>query len=102
MSPERTDGPSAAIDGRTDIYSLAATLYAMLTGKPPFQADTVKELIQKIRLDGVPPLDVPDAPAAFEFLLKRCLAKRMQDRPRNAEEMRKLLEAIAQEHKIPL
>ena len=35
MSPERTDGPKATVDVRTDIYSLAATLYAMLTGKPP-------------------------------------------------------------------
>ena len=54
MSPERTDGPGAAIDGRTDIYSLAATLYAMLTGKPPFHAATVPKLIEKIRLDSPP------------------------------------------------
>jgi eukaryotic-like serine/threonine-protein kinase len=102
MSPERTDGPGAVSDGRTDIYSLAATLYAMLTGKPPFQGETVKELTAKIRLDGVPPLEAIDAPPALEYLLKRCMAKRMQDRPKNAEEMRMALEAIAQEHKIPL
>jgi serine/threonine protein kinase len=102
MSPERTDGSKAAIDGRTDIYSLAATLFAMLTSKPPFEGETVKELIRKIRLDGVPALEIADAPPGLEYLLKRCMAKRVQDRPKNAEEMRKGLEALAQEHKIPL
>jgi regulator of sirC expression with transglutaminase-like and TPR domain len=39
MSPERTDGAGARIDARTDLYSLAATVYAMLTGKAPLRRD---------------------------------------------------------------
>jgi serine/threonine protein kinase len=101
MSPERTDGPGAAIDGRTDLYSLAATLFAMLTGRPPFQAGTVDELMAKIRLDAPPALNI-QAPDALEKLLRRTLAKRPQDRPATATELRKELEALALEHKIPL
>jgi serine/threonine protein kinase len=100
LSPERTDGPGAAVDARTDIYSLAATLYAMLTGKPPFQATTVDELIEKIRLDAAPPIHIvhPNVPDDLEHLVRQCLAKRPQDRPATAAAMRKEFEKIAQKH----
>jgi serine/threonine protein kinase len=104
MSPERTDGRAAAIDARTDIYSLAATVYAMLTGKPPYQGATVAELIRKIRLDAPHHfqsfhLQVPEE---LENLLRQCLAKRPQDRPASAADLRKELEKIAQANSIPL
>ncbi|MSQ96471.1 MAG: FHA domain-containing protein [Gemmataceae bacterium] len=97
MSPERTDGPGASVDARTDIYSLSAVLYAMLTGKPPFQGETVDELIEKIRLDGAPRLrgrqsQVPDS---LEKLLRQCLAKRAQDRVPTAAALREQLEKVA-------
>jgi serine/threonine-protein kinase len=103
MSPERTDGPGATIDGRTDLYSLAAVLYAMLTGKPPFQGTTVDELVEKIRLDGVHHLKTHhvQAPEAVEKLLRQCLAKRPKDRPASATELRKELEGIAKAHDVP-
>jgi serine/threonine-protein kinase len=100
MSPERTDGPGAAVDARTDIYSLAATMHAMLTGKPPFHGTTVEELIENIRLNGVPSIHAANAnvPGEFEKLLKRSMAKRPQDRPASAADMRKELEKIAHKH----
>jgi serine/threonine-protein kinase len=104
MSPERTDGPSATVDGRTDIYSLAATLHAMLTGKPPFHGTSVDELIEKIRLDGPHHFHAFQihVPEELEKLLRRCLAKRPQDRPASAADLRKELEQIAQTHNIPV
>lgn len=104
MSPERTDGVDGKIDARTDLYSLAATLYAMLSGKPPFQGKTVAELIEKIRLDAPTPLASIDvkAPAPLERLLRHCMAKRSQDRPASAAEVRTVLESLAQEHNIAL
>jgi pSer/pThr/pTyr-binding forkhead associated (FHA) protein len=104
MSPERTDGPEGMVDARTDIYSLAATLHAVLSGHPPFQADTVAELIDKIRLDAAPSLQTAaaGAPAGLEPILRRALAKRPQDRQPSAKHFLKDLEGIAKAHNISL
>jgi serine/threonine protein kinase len=104
MSPERTDGAGAAIDGRTDVYSFGATLYAMLAGKPPFTGATVEELVEKIRLDEPLRLQAVQvqAPPALEKLLRVCLAKRVRDRYAGAEDLRKDLEKIAQANNVPL
>ena len=98
-SPHQND-PLSALRG----HSLAATLYTMIAGKPPFQGETVEEVVEKIRLDEPPRfaslnLSVPEN---VERLLRRCLAKRPQDRPASAEELRKELEKIAQANNIPL
>jgi serine/threonine protein kinase len=104
MSPERTDGPKATVDARTDIYSLGATLYALLTGHPPVQAETSRELIEKIRLEAAPSLlsARPDAPEDLEAVLRRSLAKRPQDRYDSAKLLLKDLESVAKAHKISL
>ena len=100
MSPERTDGPRAAIDARTDVYSLGATLYAMLTGKPPFEGTTVEELIESIRYDAPVPVQRlhSHVPAEFQNILRHCLAKRPKDRPSSAADLRKELEHLVQKH----
>ena len=97
MSPERTDGPGTLLDARTDIYSLGATLFAMLTGKPPFQGTTVAEVIENIRLESAPHFSDYDitAPDGFEKVLRHCMAKRRQDRVPTATELRKQLESFA-------
>jgi serine/threonine protein kinase len=103
MSPERTDGPAAKVDARTDIYSLAATLHAMMTGRPPFQGSTVAEVIENIRVEAPPRFAEYNvtAPDGFEKVLRRCMAKRPQDRLANATEMRKELEGFANTQTAP-
>lgn len=104
MSPERTDGAEAQVDFRTDQYSLAATLYALLTGHPPFQAETVPELLAKIRLEAAPTLAAAqvDAPDALDRILRRAMAKRPQDRYETTKLMLKDMEALAAAEKIVL
>ncbi len=96
MSPERTDGPGKPIDARTDIYSLGATAYAMLTGQPPFQAAKAQELVAKIRLQSPPSLKLLHfgIPEAFEFCILKMLAKRPEDRQQSAKELLSELEAV--------
>lgn len=77
MSPEQAAGQSDSIDIATDIYSLGAVLFAMLTGRPPFQAasplDTVLMVIEQ---------DPPDirmlnraVDSDLEMIVRKCLQK---------------------------
>ena len=89
MSPEQACGHP--LDGRSDLYSLAATLFAMFTGCGLFEGKTPMEwLIHHARTP--PPYLAALAPelAAFpelDALMQRCLAKHREQRPSTAEEM---------------
>jgi len=93
MAPEQAMGRE--VDGRADVYSLACVLYELLTGEPPYTADTPMSIVLK-HLQEPPPVltaKVPQAPKALEQLLTRALAKDPQDRPSMAE-FRQALEAF--------
>jgi serine/threonine protein kinase len=96
MSPERTRS-SADVDGRSDIYSLGATVYALLTGRPPCEGGTLLETITKIRqAEPVKPkkyqLSIPDL---FEGTVMRMLAKRPEDRFQTPADLLNDLERVA-------
>jgi hypothetical protein len=97
MSPERTKGSAAEVDGRSDIYSLGATVYALLTGRPPFIGDSLTDTVRKIRqAEPEKPkkyqLSIPDQ---FEGVVLKMLAKRPEDRYQTASELLKELERVA-------
>ncbi|MGQ9574021.1 MAG: serine/threonine-protein kinase [Thermoguttaceae bacterium] len=81
MSPEQATGEGQP-DVRSDIYSLGAVGYFMLTGRPPFEADRpIPLLIAHAREQVVPPSrHRPEIPADLEQIVLRCLAKSPEDR----------------------
>ncbi len=81
MSPEQAAGESAT-DGRSDLYSLACTLYEMLAGQPPFRGPGVERLFHQHVMETPPPIARfrPAVPAEVAAALQRALAKSPADR----------------------
>ena len=87
MSPEQIVGHKA--DGRSDIFSLGVVLYEMLTGRPPFNGSTLKEVLDQVQ-HTAPPLPSsfnPDLPRGFDRIVARAMAKDPEKRYQNAAEM---------------
>jgi len=102
MPPERTDGPGKPVDARADIYSLGATMYGMFTGHPPLAANTVSDLVAKIRLES--PISLKShqlgIPEDLERIVQKMLAKRPEDRQQTAKHLLAELEAVAKTHNV--
>ncbi len=97
LSPEGVNQPDQ-VDARTDVYALAAVGYYLLTGTPVFTGTTVMEICMKhVKAE-------PEAPslrlgkpvsAALEALLLQSLAKSPSDRPKDAADLLRQLDACA-------
>ncbi len=84
MSPEQIKGE--AIDGRVDIYALGITLFEMLSGRPPFEADSAMTTLMMHVNDPVPDLSKlnPEVPKRLIQLIEKALAKDRNNRFANA------------------
>ncbi|MBL9007860.1 MAG: protein kinase, partial [Myxococcales bacterium] len=82
MSPEQARGEARRLDRRSDVYSLGATLYDLLSGKPPFQDETVVNLLLKVMNDSPQPLrsQLPGVPEALDLIVSKCLNKEAEQR----------------------
>jgi serine/threonine protein kinase len=76
MSPEQMVS-ARDVDARTDLWALGAILYELLTGKVPFQANTITQLCAMILQQEAPALrnSRPDAPEPLQGIITRCLQK---------------------------
>ena len=90
MAPEQASGRRAAIDERTDVFALGAILYDILTQQPPYESNDIGELVAMARRAEYVPLSelAGDAvPPELELITTRAMARRPEDRYRNAVEL---------------
>jgi serine/threonine-protein kinase len=77
MSPEQARGDVRAVDRRSDVYSLGATLYELITGRPPFSNESLAIALQQVIHDSVPAPRSLDKtlPVDLETIALKCLNK---------------------------
>jgi serine/threonine protein kinase len=94
MPPEQALGRSNTAGPLSDVYSLGATLYCLLTGRPPFQAATVIDtMLQVVQQEPISPRQLdPTIPADLETIALKCLEKRPEARYDSAASLAEDLE----------
>jgi tetratricopeptide (TPR) repeat protein/predicted Ser/Thr protein kinase len=89
MAPEQVTGDKRAMTTATDVYGLGAILYTLLTGRPPFQGDSVVETLERVKAGNPdPPSGINRAiDADLEAICLKCLEQDPHRRYRSAAEL---------------
>jgi len=89
MSPEQAEGRIADVDNRSDVFSLGAVLYEILTGRRPFPGKSTREVLDHVISQPTPPIHSvePDAPPELVGICEKALKKVPDERYQSAKEM---------------
>ena len=101
MSPEQVRG--GTVDARSDIYSFGVTLYEMLTGRKPFQADTSYSVLNaQLNEMPTPPVQInPSLSPELNNIVLRAMVKNPDGRFRTADEFRNALKSLQGQPQAP-
>jgi len=89
MSPEQAKGEGHLVDGRSDIFSLGVVFYELLTGRRPFRAESLPQIIEQVtQAEARPPRQIDDTiPKELERICLKSMSKRATDRFTTARDM---------------
>jgi WD40 repeat protein/serine/threonine protein kinase len=89
MPPEQADGRIAEVDERSDVWSLGAVLYELLTGRPPFSGSSAFEVIGMVLSEDTQPVleRATDAPPELAAVAMRCLQREPRARYQSVEQL---------------
>jgi serine/threonine-protein kinase len=96
LAPERAEGDPQAGDARSDLYSLGAVVYAVLTGRPPIEGNNPVDTAQKIRETLPVPVRIiqSNIPLRLEMTVMRLLSKNPDDRFGDAGEVLRYFDGL--------
>jgi len=95
MSPEQLRGK--AVDHRSDIFSVGAILYEMLTGRRAFRGETEVDTMTAVLCENPPEIHLEEAgvPASFQQIVAHCLEKEPENRFQSARDLAFALDTLA-------
>ena len=95
MSPEQALGQVDELDERTDVWSLGAVLFTIISGNPPFDGANPKQIIARVLSGSLPKLQetIPDVPAELDAITRRALCRDLDQRYASAAELLRDIES---------
>ncbi len=95
MSPEQALGQVDELDERTDVWSLGAVLFTIISGHPPFDGPGPKQIIARVLSGALPKLkeEVPEVPAELDAITRRAMCRDLDERYASAAELLRDIES---------
>ncbi|HTC94768.1 MAG TPA: SUMF1/EgtB/PvdO family nonheme iron enzyme [Terriglobales bacterium] len=105
MAPEQAAGKISELDERTDVYSLGAMLYEILSGEPPYKGNTALEVVRKVNQEPPPSLQTgmhgfKPIPRELKAICEKAMTRDSRERYATAQEMRNDLQAYLEDQPV--